>query len=68
MILFTFLGILIVVGLVSCAADKKNREVNLLWPLPPDPPRVRYIKLPVFNRLYQLKFLGLVTLQTICVL
>ncbi|MHB8482531.1 MAG: NHL repeat-containing protein [Nitrospiria bacterium] len=42
----TFLSILsfiIVIGLVGCAAEKKEM-VNIVWPLPPDPPRVRYVK------------------------
>lgn len=33
-----------VVALVGCATEKKKEEVNLSWPLPPDPPRVKYLK------------------------
>jgi DNA-binding beta-propeller fold protein YncE len=32
------------ITLTGCATEKKKEEVNLLWPLPPDPPRVRYVK------------------------
>ena len=42
----TFLSILsffIVINLVGCATEKKE-VVNITWPLPPDPPRVRYVK------------------------
>ncbi|MBI1821036.1 MAG: hypothetical protein HY036_10645 [Nitrospirae bacterium] len=47
MVLLSSLTFLIVLGLVGCATEKsvqKGEEINLTWPLPPDPPRIKYVK------------------------
>lgn len=44
MILLTLSSLLVAVSLAGCATEKKKEAVNISWPLPPDPPRVRYIR------------------------
>ena len=38
------ISLFLMVALAGCAAEKKKEEFNLFWPLPPDPPRIRYVK------------------------
>lgn len=37
-------GLLLAATMTGCATEKKKEEVNLFWPLPPDPPRIKYVK------------------------
>jgi sugar lactone lactonase YvrE len=44
-ILWGLIGsLLIAASLAGCAAEKKVERVDIQWPLPPDPPRIRYEK------------------------
>lgn len=44
MIYLTLSTMLIAFSLVSCATEKKKEAENIYWPLPPDRPRIRYVK------------------------
>ncbi len=47
MVILSSLTFLIVLGLAGCATEKsvqKGEAINMTWPLPPDPPRIKYLK------------------------
>lgn len=40
----TILFIVLAFALAGCAAEARKEKLDLYWPLPPDPPRIRYVR------------------------